>query len=84
MIYWNTLGRVTRLLPPGIQQHRIKSITGHTGNYHVMHKRGEIENNKCTNCNYNIIENHLIFSLKPTKKNIFFYLARINVELKKN
>ena len=56
IIYWNTLGRAKRLLPPSIQQQHIIFITGHKGNYHMMHKRGKIESNKFTNCDCNIIE----------------------------
>ena len=77
------MGRATRLLPTGIQRQRIKFITGHIGNYHMMYKRGEIDSNKCTNCNCNIVEKspHILVCANVKAKR--FFLTKIKVKLKK-
>lgn len=49
----------------------------------MMHKRGEIESNKCTNCNCNTVKNHIIFSFAPTKKPKNFILLESTLSLKK-
>ena len=82
-ISWNILGRATRLLPPGIQRQHIKFITGHIGNYYMMHKRGEIESNKCSNCNCNAIEKSSHILVCTNQKAKEFYLTKINVDLRK-
>ena len=49
----------------------------------MMHKRGEIESNKCSNCNCNAIEKSSHILVCTNKKTKEFYLTKINVELRK-
>ena len=83
LILWPALETATRSLPAGIQRQRIKFITGFIGNYHMMHKRGEIENNICVNCKKNKIEKSSHILLCTNEKATEFYHKKVKEELKK-